>query len=173
MAGRLQLVRRPSSVLAGMDESSRLSGDGEIQNEGYVTAELIRGSWSHLATYRSRDRDLSIEFKKRSQRMASYDLHQLHPSGRCPICDTKVTTVYFTSGGHAFHARKDCPSMLSRSKQMIESSKVQVARGRGKLGCHQCVNGVCVRCAAGRHEKCDPERAGITFCECSAHQHRY
>lgn len=65
--------------------------------------------------------------------MASCDLHQLHPSGRCPICDTKVTTVFFTSGGQAFHVRKDCPSMLSRSKGMIESSKVQVAKGRASM----------------------------------------
>lgn len=102
---------------------------------------------------------------------SSCSQHPLHPKGRCPFCDSRITMVYFTKGGNAFHANKACPSLTKRATTGIESAMVQIAKSRGKQGCHQCVNGVCVRCATDRHIKCSAEISGIKFCVCAENDH--
>ena len=98
--------------------------------------------------------------------MSNCTRHPLHASDSCPECHGS-TRVYFTKGGGAYHASKDCPSLNTKRVHPVDFAKAIDARGRGKFACHQCVNGFCVRCAAGRHTKCDPTRDSINFCVCA------
>lgn len=103
--------------------------------------------------------------------MAKCRRHPLHDDSRCPECHSD-TRVYFTRSGHAYHVSKDCPSLNSKRIHPIDFAKAIDARGRSKSGCHQCVNGWCVKCEKGKHDKCDPESNGLEFCVCSFRGHR-
>jgi hypothetical protein len=166
----------PAVDVVSLDEDSMTNFlDTCIKQASEIVSGSTTRSMASKSSPKVTKRHLSLEADLVHPRPASgiCPAHSLHPKGKCPICDRKVSTVFFTSGGHAFHANKTCPSLLSRSKGGIESAKVADARGRGKEACHQCVNGVCVRCAIGKHDKCDPKSAGIAHCECALNDHNF
>lgn len=85
----------------------------------------------------------------------------------CAECERLESPVWFTKSGKAYHVNPDCPSLHKLMADTTELKRQPRYRMRpGLQGCHQCVNGICVPCSNGKHEKCNPEGSDLEECRC-------
>ncbi len=92
------------------------------------------------------------------------------PPDGCEWCVRARRACWVTQGGQAFHVNAECPALHELRTHPVVRTTVLSAKVRYS-GCEICVNGVCLACVRGRHDRCNPKAMKLATCSCQAAGH--